>query len=75
MGDWSWPADRIEHPRPAAAPAILGYCHRADRQLLMLTPYAARLLDQGERGKVVPIHQETKAIIAVRTLIRLPFRA
>jgi hypothetical protein len=75
MDDRSWPVYRIEHHRPAAAPAILGYCHRAERPPLTLGPYAARLLDQGETGEVVLINQATETIIAVRSLIRLPFRA
>src|SRR5436305_3974302 len=75
MDDRSWPAYRIEHHRPPAAPAILGYCHRADRAPLTLAPYAAQLLDHGETGAVVLINQATAAIIAVRHLVRFPFRA
>jgi hypothetical protein len=74
MADPSWPAYRIEHHRPPAAPAILGYCAHADRPPLTLAPYAARLLDQGEAGEVVLIVQATEAVVAVRHLIRLPFR-
>jgi hypothetical protein len=74
MDDRSWPAYRIEHHRPPAPPTILGYCHRADRPPLTLAPYAAQLLDQGETGEVVLINQATEAIVAVRHLLRLPFR-
>jgi hypothetical protein len=75
MDDRSWLAYRIEHHRPPAAPAILGYCHWAERPALTLAPYAARLLDHGETGAVALIHQATEAIVAVRLLIRLPFRS
>ena len=75
MDDLSWPAYRIEHHRPSAPPTILGYAHRADPPPLTLAPYTAQLLDQGERGEVVLINQATATIIAVRPLIRLPFRS
>jgi hypothetical protein len=69
------PAYRIEHHRPSAPPAILGYAHRSDQPPLTLAPYAAQLLDQGETGEVVLINQATATILAIRPLIRLPFRA
>lgn len=75
MDDRPWPTYRIEHHRPSAAPAILGYSHRAEQPSLTLAPYAAPLLDQGATGEVVLINQATEAIIAVRPLIRLPFRS